>query len=155
MHQTVLTIICLVTTILFTTSCGKPNSPTEAEAEAAEEFEDAPPGGDFTLMSDKGPVTTQDFRGKVIMLYFGYTQCPDVCPTSMLIMSQALNALSKQELAEVQPVFVSVDPERDKVVNKSIAIHIKFSCNLKNSSSAVGYYSYTNRCASCKKTLRT
>lgn len=116
----------LLVATLFITSCDTPivpekvvakSSPTQTEA--ADEFEDAPSGGDFTLMSASGSVSTQDFRGKVVMLYFGYTKCPDVCPTSMLIMSQALDALSAEELAQVQPLFISVDPKRDKVENLS------------------------------------
>jgi len=72
-----------------------------------------PPGGDFTLESLKGSVSTRQFRGKVVMLYFGYTQCPDICPTSLSAMTQALNELDEAELNKVVGVFVSVDPERD------------------------------------------
>jgi len=70
-------------------------------------------GGDFVLQSAAGPVALHDFRGKVVLLYFGYTWCPDVCPTSLSLMGQALRHLSKTELEHVQGVFVSVDPERD------------------------------------------
>ncbi len=73
----------------------------------------APTGGDFTLQSVKGPVSTRDLRGKVILLYFGYTKCPDVCPTSLAFMTQALNELSPEELKNVIGIFVSVDPKRD------------------------------------------
>lgn len=72
-----------------------------------------PVGGDFTLQSIEGPVSLQDFRGKVVMLYFGYTQCPDVCPTSLAQCVQALSGLDKGDLDRVQLIFVSVDPERD------------------------------------------
>jgi protein SCO1 len=74
-----------------------------------------PTGGDFTLQSNQGPVSTTQFRGKVILLYFGYTQCPDVCPTSFSLMAQALNELTAQELDKVTGIFVSVDPQRDSV----------------------------------------
>jgi protein SCO1/2 len=74
-----------------------------------------PVGGDFTLHSSAGPVSLQDFRGKVVMLYFGYTQCPDVCPISLAQCAQALSGLDKAELDRVRLVFVSVDPERDTV----------------------------------------
>lgn len=70
-------------------------------------------GGDFTLQSHSGPTSLSDFKGKVSVLYIGYTYCPDVCPTSLAIMSQALIDLSPEELEQVQPLFVSVDPERD------------------------------------------
>lgn len=70
-------------------------------------------GGDFTLHASQGEFSLLQFRGKVILLYFGYTKCPDVCPTSLALMSQALNGLTDDELKSVQGVFVSVDPERD------------------------------------------
>jgi protein SCO1 len=73
----------------------------------------APKGGDFTLQSVNGPVSTTALRGKVILLYFGYTQCPDICPTSLSLMAQALNELTPEELARVVGLFVSVDPKRD------------------------------------------
>ncbi len=76
-------------------------------------IEEAPPGGDFTLQSADGPVSLQDFRGKVVLLYFGYTKCPDVCPTSLSYLTQALNDLTEDELKEVQGIFISVDPKRD------------------------------------------
>lgn len=52
-------------------------------------------------------------RGKVVLLFFGYTACPDVCPTTMAEMKQALDRLSPDNLEQVQVVFVSVDPKRD------------------------------------------
>ncbi|MES9940758.1 MAG: SCO family protein [Candidatus Thiodiazotropha sp. 6PLUC2] len=70
-------------------------------------------GGDFTLQSSQGEFSLKQLRGKVVLIYFGYTKCPDVCPTSLSILSQALNELSVDELKSVQGVFVSVDPKRD------------------------------------------
>jgi protein SCO1/2 len=78
-------------------------------------IKEAPPGGDFTLNSADGPVSLRDFRGKVVLLYFGYTKCPDVCPTSLSYMTQALNDLAADALKQVQAIFVSVDPKRDTV----------------------------------------
>lgn len=72
-----------------------------------------PPGGDFTLHSAAGPVSLQALRGKVVLLYFGYTSCPDICPTSLTMMKIALSQLSSEELEQVAGIFVSVDPERD------------------------------------------
>ncbi|MEN8177700.1 MAG: SCO family protein [Pseudomonadota bacterium] len=74
-----------------------------------------PTGGDFTLQSVNGPVSTKDLRGKVILLYFGYTMCPDVCPTSLSFMTQTLSGLTEEELENVVGIFVSVDPKRDTV----------------------------------------
>jgi len=77
------------------------------------ELSKAPQGGDFTLNSAKGPFALKSLRGKVVLIYFGYTYCPDICPTNLMLMAQAFNALNKDELARVQGVFISVDPERD------------------------------------------
>jgi len=75
--------------------------------------QEAPTGGDFTLQADSGPVALQDFRGKVVMLYFGYTSCPDICPSALSFLTQALNELNDEELKKVQGIFISVDPKRD------------------------------------------
>lgn len=72
-----------------------------------------PAGGDFTLQSVNGPASLADFRGKVVVLYFGYTACPDICPTSMATLKAALAQLTPAEVQQVQGLFVSVDPERD------------------------------------------
>ncbi len=74
---------------------------------------EAPPGGDFILHTSKGPFALKDYRGKVVLLYFGYTKCPDVCPTSLSYLAQAFNELNDEELKKVVGVFVSVDPKRD------------------------------------------
>ncbi len=74
-----------------------------------------PGGGDFTLQSANGPVSLSDFRGKVVLLYFGYTLCPDVCPTNLAVIAKALEHLSPGELARVQVIFISVDPQRDEL----------------------------------------
>lgn len=71
------------------------------------------PGGDFILNSSQGEFSLKQLRGKVVLLYFGYTKCPDVCPTSLATIAQALNELGEDELESVQAVFVSVDPKRD------------------------------------------
>jgi protein SCO1/2 len=73
----------------------------------------APQGGDFVLNSASGPVSLESMRGRVVVLYFGYTMCPDVCPTSLSLLAAALNGLSKDELEQVRPIFISVDPDRD------------------------------------------
>ena len=72
-------------------------------------------GGDFTLQSVDGQVSLKEYRGKVVVLYFGYTYCPDICPTSLGMLSLALNKLKPAELDKLQAFFISVDPERDTV----------------------------------------
>lgn len=84
-----------------------------AQKDAVPGITEAPPGGDFTLHSSKGPFLLKDNRGKVVLLYFGYTKCPDVCPTSLSFMTQALNGLDEEELKKTLGVFISVDPKRD------------------------------------------
>lgn len=74
-----------------------------------------PIGGDFELLSDEGQVKLHNFRGKVIPIYFGYTWCPDVCPTSLSLLSAALNELTPPEQSRLQAFFISLDPERDSV----------------------------------------
>lgn len=73
----------------------------------------APPGGDFSLVSADGPVSLRDFRGKIVLLFFGYTSCPDVCPVDLGILAQALNRLEPNEVESVQGLFISLDPARD------------------------------------------
>ena len=72
-------------------------------------------GGNFVLQSAKGPVQLSDFKGKVVVLYFGYATCPDVCPTSLGLLSLGLQKLTPEELKKIQVLFISVDPERDTV----------------------------------------
>jgi protein SCO1/2 len=72
-----------------------------------------PVGGPFDLVDHAGRRRTDaDFRGKLVLLYFGYTHCPDVCPTELQALSLALDMLGPAGEA-VQPLFISVDPERD------------------------------------------
>ena len=73
----------------------------------------SPAGGDFTLLSADGPMDTRTLRGQVVLLFFGYTFCPDICPTSLTATAQALNRLTPTERSRVRTLFVSVDPERD------------------------------------------
>jgi protein SCO1/2 len=71
-------------------------------------------GGPFSLIDDAGnPVTDEDFRGRYMLVYFGFTYCPDVCPTSLNRNMQALDLLGEAQAKKVQPILISVDPERD------------------------------------------
>jgi cytochrome oxidase Cu insertion factor (SCO1/SenC/PrrC family) len=70
-------------------------------------------GGPFTLTDQNGrPRSDTDFRGKLVIVYFGYTHCPDVCPSDLMAITQALDALGPAAEG-VQPVFITIDPERD------------------------------------------
>lgn len=82
---------------------------------AASSGKAANPAHDFTLESANGRTSLSDFRGKVSVLYFGYTTCPDICPTSLHRISSAIKSLPAVEQKQVQPVFISLDPERDSM----------------------------------------
>jgi len=69
---------------------------------------------DFALTDHNGkPRTIADFKGKVVVMFFGYTQCPDVCPTTMVEMANVIKELGPSG-KDVQVLFVTIDPERDK-----------------------------------------
>lgn len=71
-------------------------------------------GQDLELNDHDGrPRRLADFRGKVVVLFFGYTHCPDVCPTTLSDMAQALKLLTPEQARRVQVLFVTVDPQRD------------------------------------------
>jgi protein SCO1 len=70
-------------------------------------------GGPFTLVDSSGKTVTEaDFAGKSMLVYFGYSYCPDVCPYALQLMASALDTLGKDK-AKITPVFITVDPERD------------------------------------------
>ncbi len=72
-------------------------------------------GGDFTLQSSQGPVSLKDHRGDVVVLYFGYLSCAEVCPASMSVMSNALKRVERETGLAVKGLFISVDPKRDDI----------------------------------------
>jgi protein SCO1/2 len=92
---------------------GWETSSNESSSHETLELAQPPKGGDFTLSSAAGPVSLADFRGKVVLIYFGYTWCPDICPLNLSYLRLALDALTAEERKRVQILFVSVDPERD------------------------------------------
>ncbi len=103
----VLIIIAIIVWIQF---LNKENAPTAAENSRALI------GGEFSLTNHKGVVVTdKDFLGKYMIVYFGYTFCPDVCPMDLQIMADAIRLLPPEKLEQVNPVFVTIDPERDTV----------------------------------------
>ena len=77
-------------------------------------FKEDLPVADFTLTTKDGQrVNLRDYRGKLVLLYFGYTHCPDMCPTTLAEVKVAMEQLGAQA-DDVQMIMVSVDPERDK-----------------------------------------
>ena len=72
-----------------------------------------PVGGPFELTDQTGHTRTErDFRGKLMLVYFGFTYCPDICPTDLQAIGLALDKLGSDG-DKVQPLFITVDPERD------------------------------------------
>jgi cytochrome oxidase Cu insertion factor (SCO1/SenC/PrrC family) len=85
-------------------------------------------GGPFTLTDQSGKKRSDsDFRGKLVIVYFGYTFCPDVCPADLMAITQALDALGPAAEG-IQPIFITIDPERDtKVLGEYLgAFHKSF-----------------------------
>lgn len=106
----IIVIVGLVSVLLWLTFAWQPES---GEGFKTGLIAEAPKGGDFTLKSYKGLAKLSDYEGKVVVLYFGYTWCPDVCPTSLGFLTAALGELSEQQKNQVQGLFISVDPDRD------------------------------------------
>ena len=89
------------------------SQPTAAEMMDDLMYGRGPIGGPFTLLDQDGKARSDgEFRGKLMIVYFGYTFCPDVCPSDLMAITQALDALGPQA-ASIQPIFISIDPERD------------------------------------------
>lgn len=87
---------------------------TRAPAPSVQESGRALIGGPFELVNHHGETVTEaDFAGRPMLIYFGFTYCPDVCPMSLQIMAAALDQLEPQARAEFQTLLISVDPERD------------------------------------------
>jgi cytochrome oxidase Cu insertion factor (SCO1/SenC/PrrC family) len=113
--------------------CGAFASVAEEPQTAAEMMDDlmfgrGTVGGPFTLTDQDGRKRSDsEFRGKLMIVYFGYTFCPDVCPADLMAITQALDALGP-EARNIQPIFITVDPERDTGVLKDYvaAFHPSF-----------------------------
>ena len=76
-------------------------------------------GGPFTLTDQTGKtVTDDDFRGSLMLVFFGYTHCPDVCPITLNTFGATLEALG-DDARDVVPIFITIDPERDTVARMS------------------------------------
>ncbi|MCE9685593.1 SCO family protein [Shewanella sp. AS16] len=81
-------------------------------------------GGDFSLQSSKGgEVQLSDFKDKVVMMFFGYTNCADICPTTMAHISQLMHKLTQEQRSQIQVLFVSIDSDYDtpKHLNKYLS----------------------------------
>jgi protein SCO1/2 len=73
-------------------------------------------GGPFQLVDQTGKtVSDADYRGRFMLIYFGYSFCPDVCPTALSVMADAMDQVPEAARAKIQPIFITIDPERDTV----------------------------------------
>jgi protein SCO1/2 len=107
--------------VLVAAGCSS-RAQTSVETSAARLMDDlmwnrGPIGGPFALIDHTGKLRTdEDFRGELLLIYFGYSYCPDVCPTDLLQIGLALDGLGAGAEA-VQPLFITLDPERDTAVH--------------------------------------
>ena len=102
-------IIALMFGLALLSACGKSKIPWHGD-----DITGVMPDLAFQLTDEDGQaVTQQQYRGKVVLLYFGYTHCPDVCPTTLATLALALRKLNPGQVDRVRVLFVSVDPKRD------------------------------------------
>jgi cytochrome oxidase Cu insertion factor (SCO1/SenC/PrrC family) len=112
---------CALLIMAPTFGCGLAAAAELEQPSAAQMMDDlmyghGPIGGPFILTDQNGkPRSDVDFRGKLMIVYFGYTFCPDVCPADLMSITQALEALGPAAEG-VQPLFITIDPERDTKV---------------------------------------
>jgi len=101
-------LLALCATVLVLAACGK-----KTEAFQNTDVTGLTYGRDFSLHDHNGKLRTlADFRDKAVVVFFGFTQCPDVCPTTMLEMANVMKALGP-DADRVQVLFITLDPERD------------------------------------------
>jgi len=99
---------CIAALLLILTACSPKPEFKNIDITGSTAF-----GKDFSLVDPDGKVRTlADFKGKVVVVFFGYTQCPDVCPTTLTEMQQVMTILGPKS-DKVQVLFVTVDPQRD------------------------------------------
>lgn len=100
--------IAVVLTALLVAACAKQGPKFDASDITGSSF-----GRDFSLQDPQGKTRTlEDFRGKVVVVFFGYTQCPDVCPATLAALAEAMKKLGARA-DRVQVLFITVDPDRD------------------------------------------
>jgi protein SCO1 len=108
MNTTLLRTCCIAALFLILTACSPKPEFKNIDITGSTAF-----GKDFSLLDPDGNVRTlADFKGKIVLMFFGYTQCPDVCPTTLTEMQQVMTILGPQS-DKVQVLFVTVDPGRD------------------------------------------
>jgi protein SCO1/2 len=107
-------LVLLSCVCLLVLGAGCRSEPAAPAPAAADELPILPIGGDFTLTNqDAQPFELASLRGKVVLVFFGYTMCPDACPTTLSKLSAAYARLTDDERARVKAIYISIDPERD------------------------------------------
>jgi protein SCO1/2 len=103
-------LVCALGGLVVAAGCGKQEPPFQnLDITGNTKF-----GTGFSLPDTTGKIRTlADYKGKVVVLVFGYTHCPDVCPTTMAELAQAMQQLGPQDAKRIQVLFVTVDPARD------------------------------------------
>lgn len=123
--QTRRSLVALALAGLVLAACDATPRPVQTTSTGAADI-----GGPFTLVDQDGrPATEAMLKGKWSVIYFGYTYCPDVCPTSLQALAAALNAMGHKGEA-VQTILISVDPERD--TPKQLKSYVKSEVFPKN-----------------------
>jgi cytochrome oxidase Cu insertion factor (SCO1/SenC/PrrC family) len=111
--RALVTVMLLAFGGIATSSVAQPPERSAAQLMDAVMWSREPIGGPLALIDHDGkPRSDADFRGKLMLVYFGFTYCPDICPTDLQNIGLALDRLGRAGDA-VQPLFVTVDPERD------------------------------------------
>jgi cytochrome oxidase Cu insertion factor (SCO1/SenC/PrrC family) len=99
--------------LLAANAGGAEDTPSAAQLMDELMWNRGPIGGPFTLIDHQGKQrNSKEFAGKLLVIYFGYTYCPDICPLDLMTIAAAIDRLGPLG-AEIQPLFISVDPERD------------------------------------------
>lgn len=114
-RRRVLAALLSAAAVPWLTACDQiTGAATDSNAFTGIDITDANYAQDFALTDMNGvPRTLADYRGKAVMLYFGFVQCPDVCPTALARASEVLQLVGPEAAQRVQLLFVTVDPERD------------------------------------------
>jgi protein SCO1/2 len=112
-------VMCVVLMLALAGACAGKGEEGEAgrplpNPDASAELPILPIGGDFTLTDQNGrPFSLSSLEGKAVLIFFGYTMCPDACPTTLSKLSTATARLSDAERRRVKVLYITIDPERD------------------------------------------
>ena len=113
LKQRILLLLCIAVTMTNLFAATGKKVEESSPAAAFVNPQNTPISGGMQLQSAQGPRSLSDFQGKVVVMFFGYTHCPDVCPRDLGIMAEAFTGLNEKQMPRTQGVFVSLDPERD------------------------------------------